>query len=318
MLLFIGYIAASPREAIRPSADWGDRLAPYLADPVVAEADGSTIASVGKSVSEMLFGGFGRVEQPIQIYLFQYALYTMIARALLIKDERVTSIVGYSGGIQPGLLAAGVFRADDFPHDIAEMNRGTYEAAIRNRQEGIAACAVDFQDAALEESDVFALIESKFGGRIYLQDRRAYKVMDFVGPRPLMEDFLATLDRRASMAVRASRLRPDGGYHTSLSGCYDGLPDEKGAWPRIRDRLAQCRYRFASTVGHWWPAADGTATLRDITMRTHTEPIQSGRLANLVSNEQPVFLCSKLVLQETFAGTGYRPSLAHLVHPSMI
>src|SRR3546814_20116449 len=105
MILFIGFIAAGPREAIQASPKWIDGLSAYEGDPVIRASDASTVAKYGTRVTEMLAGGHQKARSPLQIYHFQYAFYTMLARALLLKRPHITGILGYTGGLQPGFLA---------------------------------------------------------------------------------------------------------------------------------------------------------------------------------------------------------------------
>src|SRR3546814_5011241 len=89
MILFIGFIAAGPREAIQASPKWIDGLSAYEGDPVIRASDASTVAKYGTRVTEMLAGGHQKARSPLQIYHFQYAFYTMLARAL--RSEEHTS-----------------------------------------------------------------------------------------------------------------------------------------------------------------------------------------------------------------------------------
>jgi hypothetical protein len=318
MILFIGFIAAGPREAIQASSEWIDRLSVYEGDPVVRAANASTVAKYGASVTEMLAGGRQKARSPIQIYHFQYAFYTMLARAVLLKRADISGILGYSGGIQPGLLAAGIFTASNFPAEVTELNLEVAEQALHNREQGISACCIDFSESDWKVEEVFELIRKKFDGNIYLQDRRNVGVMDFVGPRALMVDFLATLDKRGGMAVRASRLRLDGGYHTPLMGSYLEKPHDLDCWAEAPTRLSASPLMIGSTVGHWWPRTSGARDVRDLTLRSQTDPIESGRLATLVKDRGLIFLGSRIVLLEVFAGTGYVPPESSVLRPEML
>src|SRR3546814_9736081 len=91
MILFIGFIAAGPREAIQASPKWIDGLSAYEGDPVIRASDASTVAKYGTRVTEMLAGGHQKARSPLQIYHFQYAFYTMLARALLLKRPDIRS-----------------------------------------------------------------------------------------------------------------------------------------------------------------------------------------------------------------------------------
>src|SRR3546814_4573171 len=93
---------------------------------------------------------------------------------------------------------------------VADLNLEVANHALRNREQGVSACCIDFSESDWKVEEVFELIRKKFDGGIYLQDRRNVGVMDFVDTRALMVDFLATLDKRGGMAVRASRIRMDG------------------------------------------------------------------------------------------------------------
>src|SRR3546814_20644767 len=105
--------------------------------------------------------------------------------------------------------------------------------------------------------EVFELIRKKFDGGIYLQDRRNVGVMDFVDPRALMVDFLATLDKRGGMAVRASRLRLDGGYHTPLMGSYLEKQYDLDCWADAPARLSGSPLESGSHTGPWRPVIRG-------------------------------------------------------------
>lgn len=266
----------------------------------------------------MLAGGHQKARSPLQIYHFQYAFYTMLARALLLKRPDITGILGYSGGIQPGLLAAEIFTASSFPAEVADLNLEVANHALRNREQGVSACCVDFSESDWKVEEVFELIRKKFDGGIYLQDRRNVGVMDFVGPRALMVDFLATLDKRGGMAVRASRLRLDGGYHTPLMGSYLEKPYDLDCWADAPARLSASPLRIGSTVGHWWPRTSGARDVRDLTLRSQTDPIESGHLSALVKDQELIFLGSRIVLLEVFAGTGYVPSENSVLRPDML
>ncbi len=143
-------------------------------------------------------------------------------------------------------------------------------------------------------------------------------MIDFVGPRALMVDFLATLDKRGGMAVRASRLRLDGGYHTPLMGSYLDRPHDPDCWLQAPDRLRASSLRIGSTVGHWWPKTVSPAELRNLTLRSQTDPIESGRLAAIVRDQELVFIGSRVVLLEVFAGTGHVPPPSAVVRPDML
>src|SRR3546814_8643697 len=68
MILFIGFIAAGPREAIQASPKWIDGLSAYEGDPVIRASDASTVAKYGTRVTEMLAGGHQKARSPLQIY----------------------------------------------------------------------------------------------------------------------------------------------------------------------------------------------------------------------------------------------------------
>src|SRR3546814_1448653 len=111
--------------------------------------------------------------------------------------------------------------------------------------------------------------------------------MDFVDPRALMVDFLATLDKRGGMAVRASRLRLDGGYHTPLMGSYLEKPYDLDCWADAPARLSASPLRIGSTVGHWWPRTSGARDVRDRS-EEHTSELQS-----LIRKQDAVFWSKK-------------------------
>ncbi len=121
----------------------------------------------------MLAGRIRRSDDPLHIYHFQYAFYTMLARAMLLKRGDVSGILGYSGGIQPGLLAAEIFTARDFPAEVDALNLDVADHAMRNRAAGVSACCVDFGESDWTIDAVLALVRDKFDDRIFLQDRRA-------------------------------------------------------------------------------------------------------------------------------------------------
>src|SRR3546814_13845310 len=114
MILFIGFIAAGPREAIQASPKWIDGLSAYEGDPVIRASDASTVAKYGTRVTEMLAGGHPKARSTLQIYHFQYSFYTMPARPLLLKSPDINCILVYSGGTQPRLLAAALLPAFGF------------------------------------------------------------------------------------------------------------------------------------------------------------------------------------------------------------
>src|SRR3546814_3332650 len=117
----------------------------------------------------MFAGGHQKPRSPLQIYHFQYAFYTMLARALLLKRPDITGILGYSGGIQPGLLAAEIFTASSFPAEVADLNLEVANHALRNREQGVSACCIDFSESDWKVEEVFELIRKKFDGGIYLR-----------------------------------------------------------------------------------------------------------------------------------------------------
>lgn len=318
MNLLIGYIPAGPREALRTTRAWADTLSRYLADPVVAEANASPLKDHGMSVIDMLAHGIGRIEDKVRVFAFQYALYTMIARIMLIKLKASDiRLIGYSGGIQPALIAAGIFEANAVPADIVNLNRRIAETAIENRANGISACTVDFTDAGWAEANLVSIIERKYKGAIFVQDRRSATVIDFAGGREAMKDFLATLDKRASMAVRASLLRADGGYHTPLIWRPDTiLLEATDAWTRAYQRFANTTIRVGSSIGCWWPRELSPQSLREFVFATHTIPMESGRMASLLRERDTFFIGSRMVLQEMFAGTNYRALSEHIVDVS--
>src|SRR3546814_7928040 len=69
---------------------------------------------------------------------------------------------------------------------VADLNLEVANHALRNREQGVSACCIDFSESDWKVEEVFELIRKKFDGGIYLQDRRNGGVMDFVDPRALM------------------------------------------------------------------------------------------------------------------------------------
>lgn len=121
------------------------------------------------------------------------------------------------------------------------------------------------------------------------------------------------------MAVRASFLRSDGGYHTPLMRYCDlAAEDETVRWVRARERFAKSSAQVGSSVGHWWPQNSSPLELRDLFLTTHTTPMESGRMAALVDGDSISCVCSRIVLQEMLAGTGLRVGDQRIVDASWL
>src|SRR3546814_8235217 len=66
----------------------------------------------------------------------------------------ITGILGDSGGIQPGLLAAEIFTASSFPAEVADLNLEVANHALRNREQGVSACCIDFSESDWKVEEV--------------------------------------------------------------------------------------------------------------------------------------------------------------------
>src|SRR3546814_8082817 len=108
--------------------------------------------------------------------------------------------------------------------------------------------------------------------------------------------------------MRSSDWSSDVGSSDLLMGSYLEKPYDLDCWADAPARLSASPLRIGSTVGHWWPRTSGARDVRDLTLRSQTDPIESGRLSTLVKDQELIFLGSRIVLLEVFAGTGYVPS----------
>src|SRR3546814_4859731 len=71
-------------------------------------------------------------------------------------------------------------------------------------------------------------------------------------------------------------------------GSYLEKPYDLDCWADAPARLSASPLRIGSTVGHWWPRTSGARDVRDLTLRSQTDPIESGRLSTLVKDQELV------------------------------
>jgi hypothetical protein len=274
-----------------------------------------------------VFGGLSPGDIAPEI-LRQYIFFTMVLRALLLKNKgRISAVVGYCSGIIPVLNAvasdesecASLFRLPDQLFHQLSVQDASVTSNVTEKD--VVMCMVRLRRTGVTRELFFEVLSSEVGKEVYVTDWKADDVAAICAARGVMTEFLARLSEEAGGDADPVRLVPHGGLHTPLAApdrCFDLEGGEK--WRRLFERVQQSDFVVWTSAGR---PVDPTGRIDDFeTLMRDTlfRCVQTGKLVDWLRKSDDEIYCVGLpsVISDMFLGSGLRMRRDSIVGPAAL